>query len=60
MRKFLLFSIVLSLAVGVQAQSGYKKLSHPDVNKSVKTSVRNLNEAPVAEMSFTPSTAIVT
>lgn len=59
MRKFLLFSIVLSLAVGVQAQSGYKKLSHPDVNKSVKTSVRNLNEAPVAEMSFTPSTAIV-
>jgi hypothetical protein len=51
--------LVLSLAVGTQAQSGYKKLSHPDVNKSVKTSLRNLKEAPVAEMEFTPSTAIV-
>lgn len=59
MRKFLLFSLVLSLAVGTQAQSGYKKINNPDVNKSVKTSLRNLNDARVAEMPFTPSTAIV-
>lgn len=59
MKKLLLFSLFLSLAVGTQAQSGYKKLNHPDVNKSVKTSLKNHNEAAVAEMDFTPSTAIV-
>jgi hypothetical protein len=59
MKKLLLFSLFLSLAVGTQAQSGYKKFNHPDVNKSVKTSLKNLNEAAVAEMDFTPSTTIV-
>jgi hypothetical protein len=59
MKKLLLFSLLLSFGVGIQAQSGYKKINHPDVNKGVKASFRIHNEAPVAEMDFTPSTAIV-